>query len=65
MLTVTFSRDGRTWYGRKLYKIRIERSDGGHLDTGSLAGLDFKAMLVRILEREVAAGRPFQVIDKR
>lgn len=65
MLTVTFSRDGRTWYGRKLYKIRIERSDGGSLDAGNLAVLDFKAVLIRILEREVAAGRPFQIIDNR
>jgi hypothetical protein len=65
MLTATFSRDGRTWYGRKLYKIRIERSDGGSLDTGDLSGLDFRAILVRILEREVASGRSFQVIDNR
>jgi hypothetical protein len=65
MLTVTFSRDGRTWYGRKLYRIRIERADGGSLDTGDLSGLDPKAMLVQILTREVASGRPLQVVDNR
>ncbi len=65
MLTITVSRDGRTWYGRKLYRVRAEKTGGSSLDVSDLTGVNFKEWLMQTIGREVAEGRPFLVIDNR
>lgn len=64
MLTITFIRDGRTWYGRKLYKVTLENVQVGSLISSNTTAADAQAMIRRVLEREIAAGRRFKLVDK-
>jgi hypothetical protein len=63
MITVTFARDGRTWYGRKLYKVTLENVEVGALNVGRTSAEDATAMMRRILENEIAAGREFKIVN--
>lgn len=62
ILTITFSRDGRNWYGARRYKMRIEGATG-HLAVGRMTVEDSKTMMIRIIEKEIAEGRDFQIVD--
>lgn len=65
MLTITFARDGRTWYGRQLYKVTLENAQVGDLTTGRVTVAESQEMVIRILEKQIAEGRPFRIVDKR
>lgn len=65
MLTITFARDGRTWYGRKLYKVTLGNAQVGELTFTRMSVADSQQMVRRALEREVAEGRAFLVVDNR
>ena len=64
MITVEIDRDGRTWYGRKLYKVRVT-STAGNLTCGTMTPGEFREWLRGLLIREISEGRPFQIIDNR
>lgn len=67
MLTIIFSNDGRTWYGRKRYKVRLENAHlDDHLVLSRMSVADSISMIRRIVEKESAEGREFRIIiDKR
>lgn len=63
MLTITFGNDGRTWYGRKRYKVRLENVDAGQLTMSHISVKESQAIMIRIIENEIMEGREFRIVN--
>ena len=64
MITVTVSRDGRTWYGCQLYRVRLEGATGNVTHFG-LRGKEAREWTADILGQLVLEGRGFRLVDDR
>lgn len=64
MITIKRSRDGRTWYGRRLYQVRLDRPGYGYLLVQSMTSLDSRNMVARLIGRCIIDGHACEVIDE-
>jgi len=68
MLTITFARDGRTWYGCRRYRVHLGGADPESMqgfESGNVSVEEATSTLLTIIRRELAAGRQFEIVDDR
>lgn len=62
MITITISRDGRFWYGRKRYKVTI---DGyiGKLESGRIGLDESKSLIQDVMIGAITSGQRINIVN--